>query len=71
MSEKRTEGEEIAAWRVREGDRILMPDDVTWCTINRITREPDTGLLFMTFVELGFARKKPDAIVQVQRAITP
>lgn len=55
------------AWLVKEGDRILMPDDRTWCTIESIQRESDTGRLLMLFVEPGFARHDPDEMVRVRR----
>jgi len=53
---------------LREGDQILMPDDVTWATIERIWEEPPTGRLFLAHVEGGFSRKDPGALVRTRRA---
>jgi len=53
---------------LREGDQILMPDDVTWATIERIWQEPGTGRLFLAHVEGGFSRKSPEAQVRTRRA---
>jgi hypothetical protein len=59
--------EDRVAWRVKEGDRIQMPDELTWCQVETIRREPDTGRLLMLW-ETGFARKDADAMVKVRTA---
>ncbi len=57
----------IKAWTVREGNLILMPDHTTWCTVEKIQRESDTGLLFIALAEGGFTRPQPDEYMTVRR----
>ncbi len=66
MSDKHNE-EFIMAWQIREGDKILMPDNVTWCTVEDIRREPDTGRLLLGLVEGGFSRMDPHKYKIVHR----
>jgi hypothetical protein len=62
-----TETQQLVAWRVREGDQILMPDDVTWCTVERIWRESDTGRLFFDMGPTAMARPEPCEMLRVRR----
>ncbi len=56
-----------SAFRVEVGEQIRMPDKRTWCTIESIVPEEDTGRLFMAHLEGGFSRLKPDEMVAVRR----